>query len=224
MSEQSFPFEGGASVATAPAPLPPLEDTAAGPDRSKLLAVGGVATVLVLAVAGYFLFFAGGADPAPAATPPKSVAPVAPAPADDTAGSTNQQPKINQRNFGKDPFKALIDPEAEAAAAAAAAGTTTGTTTTTTGATTPGTTPATTTDSSVSEPAATTSHSFRVVAVAPNNSAIDVKVDGKVYNNLHAGEVFAKYFKVVLISGTTNAFQYGEEKFNVLGTKRLTIA
>jgi hypothetical protein len=76
----------------------------------------------------------------------------------------------------------------------------------------------------VSAPAETASHSFRVVSVAPNNSAVDVKVDGKVYRNLHAGEVFATYFKVVLISGTTNAFQYGEEKFNVLGTKRLTIA
>jgi hypothetical protein len=187
--------------------------------------VGGVATVLVLAVVGYFLFFAGGDEPAPAATPPRTVAPAAPAPADDAAaGSTDQQARINQRNFGKDPFKALIDPDA--AAAAAAAGTTTGTTgTTTTGTTTTTVTaPTTTTDSGVSEPAATTSHSFRVVAVAPNNSSIDVKVDGKLYNNLHAGEVFAKYFKVVLISGTTNAFQYGEEKFNVLGTKRLTIA
>jgi hypothetical protein len=230
MSEQSFPFEGGTSVATAPAPLPPLQEPAGGQDRSKLLAVGGVATVLVLAVVGYFLFFAGGDEPAPVATPPKTVAPAAPAPADDTTtGSTGQQPRINQRNFGKDPFKALIDPEAEAAAAAAAAAGTTptgtnGTPTTATGTTTAGTTPTTTTDSGVTEPAATTSHSFRVVAVAPNNSAIDVKVDGKVYNNLHAGEVFAKYFKVVLISGTTNAFQYGEEKFNVLGTKRLTIA
>src|SRR6186997_2881165 len=103
MSEQSFPFEGGTSVATAPAPLPPLEETTAGPDRSKLLAVGGVATVLVLAVVGYFLFFAGGSDPAPAPTPPKSVAPAAPAPADNTAVPTGQQPRINQRNFGKDP-------------------------------------------------------------------------------------------------------------------------
>src|SRR4029079_7225533 len=104
-----------------------------------------------------------------------------------------------------------------------AATSTVGTTTTTTGTTTTGTTPATT-DSGVAEPAATTAHSFRVVAVTPNNSAVDVKVDGKVYSNLRAGEVFAKYFKVVLISGTTNPFQYGEEKFNVLGTKRLTIA
>jgi hypothetical protein len=227
MSEQSFPFDGGTSVATAPPPLPPLEEPTGGQDRSKLLAVGGVATVLVLAVAGYFLFFSGGGEAAPAATPPKTVAPAAPAPADDTTtGSTGQQPRINQRNFGKDPFKALIDPEAEAAAAAAAAAPTTTTTTTgttTTGTTTTGTAP-TTTDSGVSEPAATTSHSFRVVSVAPNNGAVDVKVDGKVYGNLHAGEVFAKYFKVVLISGTTNTFQYGEEKFNVLGTKRLTIA
>jgi hypothetical protein len=36
--------------------------------------------------------------------------------------------------------------------------------------------------------------------------------------------VFADYFKVVLIGGQVNSFQYGEEKFNVLGNKRLTIA
>ena len=79
-------------------------------------------------------------------------------------------------------------------------------------------------ESGVSAPVASTAHSFRVVEVAPDNSSVTVKVDGKVYRNLRAGEVFAKFFKVVLISGTTNAFQYGEEKFNVLGTKRLTIA
>ena len=224
MSESSFPFEGGSSVATAPPPLPGAEEVSGGPDRSKLLAVGGVATVLVLAVVGYFLFFAGGDEPAPVVTPPKSVAPVAPAPADEAAGSTGTQPRINQRSFGKDPFKPLIDP-APVTTGTTGTTTTTGTTAPTGTTTTAGTTPATTTvDSGVTQPTATASHSFRVVAVAPSNTAVDVKVDGKVYSNLHAGEVFAKYFKVVLISGTTNTFQYGEEKFNVLGTKRLTIA
>ena len=49
-------------------------------------------------------------------------------------------------------------------------------------------------------------------------------MDGKRYANLRAGEVFASFFKVRLISGTSNSFQYGEERFNVLGNKRLTIA
>ena len=221
MSESSFPFEGGTAVATAPAP------PVAGPDespasRSRLLLVAGVGVVVVLAVVGYFLFFAGGPaeDASTAAKPPKAVVPAAPAPVVDTPATPTK--KLNQRNFGRDPFKALIVEEStETTTGQSTTPSTTGGTTTT-GST--GSTTSTPTSPGVSQPAATTSHSFRVVAVAPNNSSVDVKVDGKVYRNLHAGEVFATYFKVVLISGTTNAFQYGEEKFNVLGTKRLTIA
>ncbi len=222
MSESSFPFEGGTSVATAPPPAPALDEVPDSRDRSKLLAIGGAATVVVLAVVGYFLFFSGGsAEPAPA--PAKAVTPAAPAAPDPADSNDSPTPvKLNKRNFGKDPFKPLI--VVPATGTSAGVGTTGTTTTATSGTTTTVAPPTTTTDSGVTEPAATTSHSFRVVAVAPNNSSIDVKVDGKLYNNLHAGEVFAKYFKVVLISGTTNAFQYGEEKFNVLGTKRLTIA
>ena len=62
------------------------------------------------------------------------------------------------------------------------------------------------------------------MSVAPDNSTITVNVDGKRYANLRAGEVFASFFKVRLISGASNSFQYGEERFNVLGNKRLTIA
>jgi hypothetical protein len=36
--------------------------------------------------------------------------------------------------------------------------------------------------------------------------------------------VFATYFKVRLISGQVNSFQYGDEKFNVSGKVKLTIA
>ena len=230
MSESSFPFEGGTSVATAPPPLPLQEEVSAAPDRGKLLAIGGAATVLVLAVVGYFLFFAGGSDPAPATPSATTVKPAAPAPVADPADTSSKPAKLNQKNFGRDPFKALIveapDTTVPAVGTVGGAGstTTTGTSAGTSTGTAGGSTASGSTDAGTSTPAQTTSHSFRVVSVAPNNSAVDVKVDGKVYRNLHAGEVFATYFKVVLISGTTNAFQYGEEKFNVLGTKRLTIA
>ncbi len=75
-----------------------------------------------------------------------------------------------------------------------------------------------------SVPRESTSHTFKVVAVAPDSSTITVRVDGKIYRNLKAGDVFAKFFKVRLISGQVNSFQFGEEKFNVIGFKRLTIA
>jgi hypothetical protein len=228
MSESSFPFSGGTAVATPPQATSVPDDISTGPDRNRLLVVGGALVVLVLGVVGYFLFVAGGdAAPAPAVTPHKSIAPSAPA--EPATPSDTKAAPLKQRDFGRDPFHALIAP-ADPVGAVGGAGTSTVSGTTATGSTTdPAANPVTgsTTGGSaggVSAPAQTTSHSFRVVAVAPNNSAVDVKVDGKVYRNLHAGEVFATYFKVVLISGTTNAFQYGEEKFNVLGTKRLTIA
>ena len=39
-----------------------------------------------------------------------------------------------------------------------------------------------------------------------------------------AGVILWLGTKVVLISGQVNSFQYGDEKFNVIGTKKLTIA
>ena len=221
MSESSFPFQGGTAIADPPAHAAPLADAAETDSRSKLLLLGGLAAVVVLAVVGYFLFFAGGGSEAPApVTKPRAVVPAAPA--EQPAAVPPTSKKINSKSFGRDPFKALIVEAPAAAAAPQVGSTTTASGTTTTGSTT--TQSGTTTDSGVTAPTPTQSHSFRVVSVAPDNSAITVNVDGKRYNNLKAGEVFAKYFKVVLISGTTNAFQYGEEKFNVLGTKRLTIA
>lgn len=219
MSETNFPFQGGTAVATPPPPLVPLAE-ADEPGRGKILALGALAVVVVLGVVGYFLFFAGGGAAEPAAvSQPHAVVPSAPA--GQPADAQPVKKKINARSFGRDPFKPLI-----VAAPVAASGTTTAGGTTAGGTTQSSTTTATTTTTTgtVTAPSPTTSHSFRVVSVAPDNSAITVNVDGKRYNNLKAGEVFAKYFKVVLISGTTNAFQYGEEKFNVLGTKRLTIA
>ncbi len=212
-----------------------LEAPAQGPDdtpgsnRRNVYLLGAAGAGLLLLVGGYFLFFAGGDAPAPAAPAPQpSAAPVQPAaPAAEPAAPATAR-KINARTFGTDPFTPLVQEVAAGTGdTTTTGGTTTGGTTTggstATGATT-GSTDTSTSGSTVTAPAATARHSFRVVSVAPDNSSVTVKVDGTTYTNVRAGEVFATYFKVVLIGGTTNAFQYGEEKFNVLGTKRLTIA
>ena len=78
--------------------------------------------------------------------------------------------------------------------------------------------PATTT------PAASQAYHFRVVSAPAGNKTIDVKVNGKPYNGLKAGQVFAKIFKVRFIGGNVNAFQIGDEVFNVVGTKSVTIS
>ena len=225
MSESTIPFQGQTAALDRPGTGPdPAGD---GANRTRLLAVGGAAAVLVLGVVAYFLLFAGGDAEQVVAPPSRSVAPVpSPGPVIDTV----TQPILSNKAFGKDPFKALID-DAEAVAAAdiAPAVTTTATTTTTdplAPATSTGTTDPTTTgkEPATTIPTASTAHTFKVVEVAPDNSTVTVKVDGVIYPKLIAGEVFATYFKVVLISGQVNAFQFGEEKFNVVGTKRLTIA
>jgi len=228
MSESTSLFQGQTAVLDRPGPAPdPVED---GANRTRLLAVAGAAVVLVLGLVAYFLLFAGGDAAEEALAPaPRGVAPVVPP---EPVADTVVQPPLSNKAFGRDPFKALLDDtEAVAAADTAAAVTTTDTTTTTDplapATVTPGTTdPASTgTKEPVTTiPTASTPHTFNVVEVAPDNSTVTVKVDGEIYPKLIAGEVFATYFKVVLISGQVNAFQYGEEKFNVVGTKRLTIA
>ncbi|HET7736645.1 MAG TPA: hypothetical protein VFK52_11750 [Nocardioidaceae bacterium] len=220
MSDSTIPFQGQTAVLDRPVTdLEPESGGEGGGNRVKLLALGGVAAVAVLGVLAYFLLFAGGSEPVAQTLVPKGK-PASPAPAEPEA-VTPSQPRLSNKNFGRDPFKALIVPEA---APVVSTGTTSDATTgtSTAGTTTTGTTDTTATETTV--PTASTSHTFKVVEVAPDNSTVTVKVDGKRYNNLEAGEVFAKYFKVVLISGQVNSFQYGEEKFNVIGTKRLTIA
>lgn len=232
MSESTIPFNG------APAEAAPAEDPGSGGNR-MLLVLAALGTVAVLGALAYFFLLSGGGEDketaAPAPKPaPAAKAPAVPQPAEPT---TVPQQNLNAKSFGRDPFKPLIV-EAEAVAdttgTVAPAGTTTTDTTTTTETTT--TEAGTTTESAetseevkdpvedTSEPANSDAHTFKVVEVAPDNSTITVKVDGKEYKGLQAGEVFATYFKVILISGQVNSFQYGEEKFNVVGTKRLTIA
>ncbi len=207
-------------------PAAPTPDEPGGSSRRTVYLLAGAGAAALLSVGGYVLLFSGGDEPAPAAPnpPAASVQPVPPAaPAEPAAPAT--APKLTARNFGTDPFAPLVQEATESIGGTTTGGTTTGTSTdTSTGST--GSTGATgsTGGSTVTEPTPTARHAFRVVSVAPDNSSITVKVDGKTYSDVRAGEVFATYFKVVLISGPSNAFQYGEEKFSVVGTKKLTIA
>jgi cytoskeletal protein RodZ len=201
------------------APEAPELDDSPGNQR-VLLILAGLGGLAVLAIAAYFLLFAGGDDKAAdvAAPAPSSVA--QPSTAPSTAPETAALPKISKRNFGTDPFKALI---VDTTTATTSTTTTTGTTTPTTTTTTPTTTTPTTTTGSTT-PAASQSYRFRVVKVSANNGTIDVKVNGKAYNGLKAGEVFAKVFKVRAIGGRTNGFQIGDLVFTVTGNKAITIS
>lgn len=211
MSESSFPFEGQPVADAAASPEP---GTGKG-NRTMLFAAGGVAVALVLGALAYFLVFAGGGEDVPEGAVVRRPVAAKPVPVPTTAPV--KQDRISAKSFGRDPFEPRISEPVAVALAAPAVATAPGTGTGTTAvpvATDPGT----------STPTSTEAHSFRVVEVAPDNSTITVKVDGREYTDLRAGEIFATYFKVILISGEVNSFQYGEEKFNVLGTKRLTIA
>jgi len=215
MTESSFPFQGQpvAMASAAPEPEPEIGQG----NRTKLMAVGGIAVVVALSLVVYFLGFVGGGDEVdegPVAGPkPAAVAPVVP----EAGSAPAKEVRFSAKSFGRNPFKALIT---EPVAAVAPSSTTSAVAAAPTGATDPGAA----TDPGTSVPAASTTHTFRVVTVAPDNSSVDVKLDGKLHRNLKAGEVFGTYFKVILISGQVNSFQFGEEKFNVSGTKRLTIA
>jgi hypothetical protein len=203
------------------APEAPEFDESPG-DRRPLLILGALAGLAVLAIAAYFLLFAGGSDDpaAKAVVPPNSsVQPsTAPTTAPTTAAKTARIPKISKRNFGTDPFKSLI---ADSTVAATSGTTTTATTTPTT--TTPTTTTPTTTTGTTT-PNASHSYRFRVVTIAANNSTVDVKVDGKLYRHLRAGQVFAQIFKVRGISAGSAYFQIGDLGFQVNGTKAITIS
>ena len=195
----------------AVADLGPMDDQ--NPDqRRKLLLLGGLAGALVLGLLAYFLFFTGGESAEEqVVTPAKHQAAAPPAPAEEAPAvdEASDGPRRNQP--GRNPFKALVVEPVEAPAsvvapvtgAAPAVGTTV-----------PGTT----------TPVTTTANRFKVVDVAPDNSTVTVKVNGEIYRNLTSGEVFAGVFKVRLISGQVNSFQFGEEIFNVNGDDAITLA
>jgi hypothetical protein len=227
----TVPFE---SVSAPSTPL--LEEPTEAGNRKRLLVLGGIAAVVLVGLLAYFLLFAGGGgtDPKSATPPAKHVEAAAPA---APAAQPVQKP-INAKSFGRDPFKALIA-DADPVGAVGGSGTTTvapdpTTPTTTTGGTTSGGTTTVggtgsvatggTVGSAPVTPIVTANHTFRVVGVSSDQTHITVRVDGKSYAGLQAGDVFAKYFKVVVIGGKVNGFQFGDEKFSVFGTKKLSIA
>lgn len=221
MSESTIPFQGQTAVLDRPLTDIEALDEPGGGNRSKLLALGALAGVLVLAVLAYFLFFAGGGEEPAAVDTPAAAVPQAPE-AEQPAAAPAKSPKLTGKTFGRDPFKALItEPEAGTATTADTPVTSGSESTTGTTGTEASTTGSTTTTTTV--PASSTAHRFKVVDVAPDNSRVSVKVDGEFYRNLKAGEVFAKYFKVRFIGGAVNDFQYGEETFKVVGAKAVSI-
>lgn len=217
MSETTFPFEGQGSE-------PPI-DSGAGSSRRKVAALGGLAGATVLGLAAYFLVFAGGGgedELAYQVKRPAAGSVATPAPAAKPKPVT--QPKISAASFGRNPFKALVV-DAPPAPAAPAPGTATGSgTTPPTGSTNGGTIGGTITGGTTSTPTQSQPHVFQVVSVAPDNSTITVKVDGATYKNQRAGKVFATYFKVLIIGGGVNSFQFGDVKFTVAGTRPISIA
>jgi hypothetical protein len=217
----------------APAPTGPQFEAEPAGNRTKLLALGAGAGVLVLAVAGYFLLFSGGSSGTsgtPAGVPTHAVpVPSAAAPAAGPA----KPARITPKSFGHDPFKPLILPNANPVGAVGGAGTST-TTGTTTGSAT-GTTTGTTSGSAVggtgsgtttgvTSPTPSKAYRFQVVRVSSDNRTVDVKVNGVAHPGLRVGEVFASIFKVRFIGGVTNSFQIGDETFNVVGAKAVSIA
>jgi hypothetical protein len=219
----TMPFQPG--LVTEAPPAPEVDDSPG--NRRMLLVLGGLAGLAVLAIAAYFLLFSGGSSNV--ATNAVTVAPKSsaqPSTGPSTAPKTAAVPKISKRNFGTDPFKALLtDSTATGTTASGTTASGTAPTSTTPTTTTPVTTTPVTTTPVTTTPVTTQSHHFRVVSVPAGNKTINVKVDGKSYNGLKAGQVFGKIFKVRLISGTSNSFQIGgRQVFNVIGVKAVTIS
>lgn len=218
MSESSIPFQGQTAVMDA-ADQQPLE---AEQSRRTVFVVAGLAAlVVIVGIAAYFLLFAGGSDDTvDQSGPPAAGTPVAPA--EEVVPEKVVQPRISAKSFGRDPFEALI---VDASTDSTATGAETATTdaATSAGSTTSIESPASTAPVT-NTPVASTPHKFRVVDVAPDNKTITVKVDGKQYPSLRAGEVFATIFKVRFIGGPSNSFQIGDEVFNVAGAKAVMIS
>jgi hypothetical protein len=218
------------------------ELAAAGESQSRrtMFAVGG-ALVVVMAAAVYFLFFAGGSD-APTSTAEPEVS--APAATPTPTPTTVQRVKSLPGRAGRDPFEPLIVAPVDAAVVPQVAGapvTTAGSSDPAAGdgtdaAAGDGTDAASLPDTGggdptvaathapATAPSATPRHIFQVVSVTGDNKRVTVRVDGKSYKSLRAGQVFAKIFKVRMLGGAVNQFQIGDEPFEVRGTKAITIA
>jgi hypothetical protein len=199
----TMPFQPG-TMDDAPE-APQLDDSPG--NKRILLILGAVAGLAVLAIAAYFLLFAGGSDDKAAdpVVPPRSGA--QPSTAPSTAPKAAVQPKISARNFGTDPFKALISD--------GAASTTTTTGTTTTGTTTPPVTtppvvtPPTTTPPST--PPSGAAYRFKVINVASGNEHARVSLNGDE-ETIAPGDVVGGKFKAIRFQGgKCGTFKFGDE-------------
>jgi len=198
----TMPFQPGTMAA---APEAPEVDAPSGGNR-MLLVLAGLAGLAVLAIAAYFLLFAGGGDDKTASATPPAKAGVLPSTAPSTAPETATLPKISARNFGTDPFKALLS--------AAPVGTTTGTTSGTTTDTTapPVVTPPVVTPPVVTPPVTTgTTYKFKVINVTANNESAKVSLNGAV-STIHPGDVVGdKFLAKRFQGGSCGTFKFGDE-------------
>jgi hypothetical protein len=221
MSETStMPFQPGT---VADVPLPPDEEESPGNQR-LLLILGAVAGLVVLAIAAYFLLFAGGSDDkATDAALPAANPSTQPSTVPSAAPVSGALPKISAKNFGTDPFKALISEAPVTNPTGTGAGTATGTGTSTTG-TTPVVTPPVDTGTGTSPtPPVATSFRFRVANVATDNESARVKVDGTA-STVSPGEVFSEKFKAIRFTGgTCGTFQFGDERFDLCEGNTVTV-
>jgi hypothetical protein len=210
MTEQTFPFQS----------TPPELEGVADAEETKgsrraLVALAVAGGVAVAALGGYFFVFSGGGDTtATAGNPiPPAATKVTPTPTPTPKPVT--VPKISQKSFGKDPFKALIVPPV---ANPNAGGTTGGTTGSVTGGTTGGTTTGTTggtTTGTTSGNTAPKALTVKVISVAADNSSGRVTVGTKSYS-VAVGDVFGTYFKTLrLKNGNCGSFQFGDERFDL---------
>jgi hypothetical protein len=207
-----------------------------GEGRRGLLILLGAAGVIVVAILAWFLLFSGGgqdatpvaAGAAPTAAPSQQAEAPTTAP---TPAATAPVKDAKLQHAFRDPFKPLIAPAA--VGGSATGGTTTGTsgstatgTTGTSGSTATGTTGTTAGAATTgpAQPQASPSYRVQVTKVSADNKAIDIKVDGTLHKGLKAGQVFAKYFKVIGIGGSVNVIQFGDVKFTIAGTKAVTIS
>ncbi len=224
MTEQTFPT-GGTALAEPPLPTLPLDggDSEDPGNRRKLLLVGVVLAVLVLAIAAYFLLLKGDSS-----TPTSSGSPVTPAAAAPVkphkahVAKPVALPKHFKGHVGRDPFNPLYT--APVAAPAAPSGTTGGSTTTdgSTPTTTDGSTP-TTTDGST--PTTTHKAVYRPIWIQLRKVTAKSVVFAIGYSNnknlrvsrfvvdvpKHNGQtLFANRFSLLSVSGEKVMLKYGD--------------
>lgn len=198
----TMPFQPGT---LAEAPDAPELDESAGSNR-LLLVLGALAGLAVLAIAAYFLLFAGGSeDKTATAVVPAPNSSARPSTAPSTAPKTAALPKISARNFGTDPFKPLLT-------APVIGSTTTGSTTTGTTTTTPTTTTPTTTTPTTTTPTTTgTTYRFKVINVSGNNETARVSLNGAVQTISPGDIVGDKFLFKRFQGGECGTFKFGDE-------------